>query len=77
MGQLLPTVNHLLFQHQKLLLHLQQDILGIVLLRQTQQTQQQMLHGQSLVDKQTVLQTLHSQHPLVLVPLLEGTQHSL
>ena len=77
MGQLLPTVNHLLFQHQKLLHLLQQDISDIVLLRQTRQTQQQMLHGQSLVDKQTVLQTLHSQHPLVLVPLLEGTQLSL
>ena len=36
--------------------------------------QQQTLHGQSLVNKPTVLPILHSQQPLVPVPLSEGTQ---
>ena len=76
MGRPLPMVNPLLFQQQKLLLRLQQDILDIVLLRQIQQTQQQTQLGQFLVDKRTVLLTLHSQQPLVLVPLSEGTQLS-
>ena len=76
MGRPLPMVNPLLFQQQKLLLRLQQDILDIVLLRQIQRTQHQTQLGQFLVDKRTVLLTLHSQQPLVLVPLSEGTQLS-